>query len=163
MKWATKLSFVIYLISRQLLLSGMLRYSISYYMHLILVYSMRENAGQTVKSSIFHSWTRDTRDDRLLGTRGSYLKTIQELAGLGGDASFFKTEVHGQISRPLFPHVVSSAFSREFSRLLTHLYRQRHLLRRSGCYGQRVIGLYLSPISSSLVDLSVYDPSELIA
>ncbi|TCD68158.1 hypothetical protein EIP91_011436 [Steccherinum ochraceum] len=70
--------------------------------------SMREAAGQSIKSAVFHTWTRDTRDDRLLGTRGSYLKTIQELAGLGGDASYFKTEVHGQLSRPLFPHLTAS-------------------------------------------------------
>ena len=67
---------------------------------------MREAAGQSVKSSLFHTWTRDTRDDRLIGTRGSYLKLSQELAGLGGDASFYKTEAHGQLSRRFLPHTV---------------------------------------------------------
>ncbi|CAL1709271.1 unnamed protein product [Somion occarium] len=71
--------------------------------------SVREAAGQSVKSSLFHVWTRDTRDDRLLGTRGSYLKLSQELAGLGGDASFFKSEALGQLSRALLPHTVSFA------------------------------------------------------
>ncbi|KAH8083290.1 surface antigen-domain-containing protein [Cristinia sonorae] len=70
--------------------------------------SMREAAGQSIKSSVFLNWTRDTRDDRIIGTRGSYLKLIQEFAGLGGDASFSKTEAHGQLSRPLFPHVTVS-------------------------------------------------------
>lgn len=72
-----------------------------------ILFSMREAAGQSVKSSLFHTWIRDTRDDRVLGTRGSYLKFSQELAGLGGDAAFYKTEGHGQLSRPLFPHTVS--------------------------------------------------------
>lgn len=67
---------------------------------------MRENAGQTIKSSVFHTWTRDTRDDSLFGTRGYYLKLSQEYAGLGGNASFCKTETQGQIARPVLPGLV---------------------------------------------------------
>ncbi|KAI0819457.1 surface antigen-domain-containing protein [Trametes gibbosa] len=74
--------------------------------------SMREAAGQSVKSSIYHSWTRDTRDDRLLGTRGSYAKIFQEFAGLGGDTSFYKTEAHGQLARSLFPGLTVSFAAR---------------------------------------------------
>ncbi|KAI0353404.1 hypothetical protein OH77DRAFT_628273 [Trametes cingulata] len=74
--------------------------------------SMREAAGQSVKSSVYHSWTRDTRDDRLLGTRGSYTKLFQEFAGLGGDASFYKTEAHGQFARSLFPGLTVSFAAR---------------------------------------------------
>lgn len=70
---------------------------------------MREAAGQSVKSSVYHSWTRDTRDDKIIGTRGSYAKVFQEFAGLGGDTSFYKTEAQGQIARSLFPGVVRSA------------------------------------------------------
>lgn len=68
---------------------------------------MREAAGQNIKSSIFHTFTRDTRDDRLIGTRGFFFKIHHEIAGLGGDASFYKSEAQGQVSRPLFPHIVS--------------------------------------------------------
>ncbi len=68
---------------------------------------MREAAGQSIKSSVFHSWTRDTRDDSVLGTHGSYLKIFQEFAGLGGDASFYKAETSGQFSRPIIPGLVS--------------------------------------------------------
>ncbi|KAI0367215.1 hypothetical protein BV20DRAFT_1037862 [Pilatotrama ljubarskyi] len=74
--------------------------------------SMREAAGQSIKSSVFHSWTRDTRDDRLLGTRGSYAKLFQEFAGLGGDASFYKTEAHGQLARSLLPGLTVSFAAR---------------------------------------------------
>lgn len=69
--------------------------------------SMREAAGQSIKSSVYHSWTRDTRDDRLLGTRGAYAKFFHELAGAGGDTSFYKAEAQGQLARSLFSGVVS--------------------------------------------------------
>ncbi|KAH9922450.1 surface antigen-domain-containing protein [Amylocystis lapponica] len=74
--------------------------------------SMREAAGQSVKSAVSHSWSRDTRDDRLLGTRGAYLKFLQEFAGLGGDASFYKTEAHTQLARSLFPGLTISFAAR---------------------------------------------------
>ncbi|GAB1522343.1 hypothetical protein RhiTH_005457 [Rhizoctonia solani] len=63
--------------------------------------SMRQSAGYTSKSSISHTLTRDTRDDALQGTRGSYLRYSQEFAGLGGDAAFFKTESDSRYSRAL--------------------------------------------------------------
>ncbi|CAE6452987.1 unnamed protein product [Rhizoctonia solani] len=63
--------------------------------------SMRQSAGYTSKSSISHTLTRDTRDDSLQGTRGSYLRYFQELAGLGGDAAFFKTESDSRYSRAI--------------------------------------------------------------
>ena len=68
--------------------------------------SMREAAGQSIKSAVYHSWTRDTRDDKILGTRGSYAKFFHELAGAGGDASFYKAEAHGQLARSISPGVV---------------------------------------------------------
>ena len=67
---------------------------------------MREAAGQNIKSALSHCWVRDTRNDRLIGTRGAYMKLSQELAGLGGDAFFYKTEAHAQLARPLIPGVV---------------------------------------------------------
>lgn len=48
----------------------------------------------------------DTRDDKLTATRGSYAKFSHEFAGLGGDANFYKAEVEGQLSRPIFDGVV---------------------------------------------------------
>jgi outer membrane protein insertion porin family len=38
--------------------------------------SMRESAGMTIKSSISHTWTKDTRDDRIKATRGLYFKVL---------------------------------------------------------------------------------------
>lgn len=82
---------------------------------------MRNAAGPTVKSSISHTYTRDTRDDPFVATRGHYLRLrqvrddprgcaadvadrlliSQEYAGLGGDAQFVKAEQEGSISRSL--------------------------------------------------------------
>lgn len=78
------------------------------YIYLICRCSVREAAGQTIKSSISHTWTHDTRNDRIIATHGSYTKFFQELAGLGGDASFYKAQAEGQVSRPIVPGVVSS-------------------------------------------------------
>lgn len=43
----------------------------------------------------------DSRNDRLMPTKGHYVKVFNEFAGLGGDASFYKCELEGQISRPV--------------------------------------------------------------
>ncbi|TFL02734.1 mitochondrial protein [Pterulicium gracile] len=63
--------------------------------------SMRKEAGETLKSSFSHTYTFDTRDDKLLGSSGFYTKTLNELAGLGGDAQFYKGEVEGHVARRL--------------------------------------------------------------
>ena len=67
---------------------------------------MREASGQSFKSSLSHTWVRDTRDDKLTGTRGIYTKIYQEIAGIGGDAKFHKLEAEGQLSRSLFAGTV---------------------------------------------------------
>ncbi|KAJ7154700.1 surface antigen-domain-containing protein, partial [Mycena filopes] len=74
--------------------------------------SMREAAGQSVKSSISHTFTLDNRNDRLAPTEGFYLRTTHEFAGFGGDASFLKSETHGQVSRPILPGVSVSLAAR---------------------------------------------------
>ncbi|KAH7921552.1 hypothetical protein BV22DRAFT_1038526, partial [Leucogyrophana mollusca] len=74
--------------------------------------SIRESAGQNVKSSLSHTWIRDTRDDKIAATRGHYTKLYQEIAGLGGDASFYKAEAESQASRPLLPGVTLSFAAR---------------------------------------------------
>ncbi|GAA5954097.1 hypothetical protein JCM3765_005289 [Sporobolomyces pararoseus] len=63
--------------------------------------SVRDAAGASVKSALSHTFTRDTRDDPFIATRGFYLKLKQEYAGLGGDANFLKAEQEGSISRSL--------------------------------------------------------------
>ena len=72
--------------------------------------SIREAAGQSVKSSIFHTYVRDSRDNAIMGTSGGYLKLRHEFAGVGGDAVFYKVEGEATASRQLHPGVVGSLF-----------------------------------------------------
>lgn len=58
---------------------------------------MREAAGFSLKSSLSHTFVRDTRDTPAAPSQGTYLKLFQELAGLGGDASFLKFEAESQV------------------------------------------------------------------
>lgn len=63
--------------------------------------TVRGDAGDSVKSSITHTITRDLRDDKLLPTSGYLLKNMTEIAGfggLGGDVAFIKNEVEAQKS-----------------------------------------------------------------
>ena len=66
--------------------------------------TVRADAGDSVKSSIAHSWTKDRRDSPQLPTRGLLLRTASELAGWGplrGDVSFFKSELETQAAVPI--------------------------------------------------------------
>lgn len=66
--------------------------------------TVRGDAGDSVKSSVFHSWVNDKRDNPLLPSRGYYAKTLNELAGWGplkGDVSFWKSEVEAQGAVPI--------------------------------------------------------------
>ncbi|KAG6829367.1 hypothetical protein H0H87_011658 [Tephrocybe sp. NHM501043] len=74
--------------------------------------SMREAAGQTLKSSLSHSFILDTRNDRLMPTRGYFAKVFNEFAGLGGDASFYKGEIESHISRPVLDGISVSFAAR---------------------------------------------------
>ncbi|KAJ7198619.1 surface antigen-domain-containing protein [Mycena haematopus] len=74
--------------------------------------SIREAAGQSIKSSVSHTFQLDNRDDRLFPTRGFYVKTAHEIAGFGGDAAFMKSETHAQVSRPIISGVSVSLAAR---------------------------------------------------
>lgn len=66
--------------------------------------TVRADAGDSVKSSVFYSWANDQRDNPLLPSRGYYAKTFNELAGLGplkGDVSFWKSELETQGTLPI--------------------------------------------------------------
>eukprot|EP01134_Creolimax_fragrantissima_P001211 CFRG1211T1 len=55
-------------------------------------WAVRRELGDTVKSSVTHTFTRDLRNSPTLTTGGYKLVVTQEIAGLGGDVSFLKTE-----------------------------------------------------------------------
>ncbi|KAH9017087.1 surface antigen-domain-containing protein [Lactarius deliciosus] len=74
--------------------------------------SVREAAGTSTKSSLFHAWTHDSRDHAIFGTRGVRAQFRHELAGLGGDTAFYKAEGGLQASRVLLPGVLLSLGAR---------------------------------------------------
>ena len=66
--------------------------------------TVRADAGDSVKSSIIHTWVKDQRDNPLLPTRGIFNKSTLELAGWGplqGDVAFGKAEVEAQGALPV--------------------------------------------------------------
>ncbi|KAL4225587.1 sorting and assembly machinery component 50 [Mactra antiquata] len=65
-------------------------------------FAVREQAGHSLKCSIIHSLTRDSRDNAILPTEGTLLKLTQEYAGIGGNAQFFKHQVELQANKSLF-------------------------------------------------------------
>ncbi|XP_041072129.1 sorting and assembly machinery component 50 homolog [Carcharodon carcharias] len=73
-------------------------------------FSVREESGHSLKSSISHTMTVDTRNSAILPKRGALLKINQELAGYtGGDVSFLKEDVELQFNSSLLWDSVLSA------------------------------------------------------
>ncbi|ESZ98419.1 hypothetical protein SBOR_1200 [Sclerotinia borealis F-4128] len=68
----------------------------------------RNDAGDTVKSSITHTWFKDERNHPILPNQGYLLKTISEIAGWGplkGDVGFWRSEIEssGAVKVPGIP------------------------------------------------------------
>lgn len=66
--------------------------------------TVRADAGDSLKSSLTHTFTRDRRDNPMLPQSGYLLRTASELAGWGplnGDVSFAKTEVEASGAVPV--------------------------------------------------------------
>ena len=66
--------------------------------------TIRGDAGDSVKSSLMHTWVNDRRDNPQLPTRGYLNKSTLELAGWGplqGDVAFGKAEVEAQGAVPI--------------------------------------------------------------
>ena len=63
--------------------------------------SIRSHAGHSIKSSLRHSLEIDERDNPFLPSSGFIVKATQELAGIGGDVFFGKSEVQGTYYQPL--------------------------------------------------------------
>ena len=54
---------------------------------------IRDQSGNSIKSSLMHTWNLSNRDSPVFPTRGHLIRISNELAGIGGDARFFKTEL----------------------------------------------------------------------
>ncbi len=66
--------------------------------------TVRTDAGDSVNSSISHTWLSDKRNHPFLPNRGYLLKTVSELAGWGplqGDVAFFKSELETSAAMPI--------------------------------------------------------------
>lgn len=68
--------------------------------------TVRNDAGDSVKSSITHTWVSDKRNRPLLPSSGYLMKTVSEIAGWGplkGDVAFWKSELEtsGAVAIPL--------------------------------------------------------------
>lgn len=66
--------------------------------------TIRDDAGDSAKSSITHTWSLDRRDNPLLPSSGYFSKSTLELAGWGplqGDVAFGKAEVEAQGAIPI--------------------------------------------------------------
>ncbi|KAE8444562.1 hypothetical protein EG329_014486 [Mollisiaceae sp. DMI_Dod_QoI] len=66
--------------------------------------TVRTDAGDSVKSSISHTWLSDKRNHPFLPNRGHLFKTVSELAGWGplqGDVAFFKSELETSAAMPI--------------------------------------------------------------
>ncbi|KAF7731562.1 hypothetical protein EC973_009326 [Apophysomyces ossiformis] len=65
--------------------------------------TVRAHSGPNVKSSVFHSFVRDERDNATMPTSGHYVGFFQEFAGVGnrGDSQFLKSELAAQYHRTL--------------------------------------------------------------
>uniref|UniRef100_A0A673FEZ8 SAMM50 sorting and assembly machinery component n=1 Tax=Sinocyclocheilus rhinocerous TaxID=307959 RepID=A0A673FEZ8_9TELE len=66
-------------------------------------FAVREESGQSLKSSLSHAMVIDTRNSTILPRKGALLKINQELAGYtGGDVSFLREDFEIQLNKTLF-------------------------------------------------------------
>jgi len=75
--------------------------------------TIRNDAGDSTKSSITHTWLLDRRNHPFLPSSGYLLKTISEIAGWGplkGDVGFWKSEVESSAALPV-PFISGASFS----------------------------------------------------
>ncbi|KAL7982742.1 hypothetical protein Chor_010340 [Crotalus horridus] len=73
-------------------------------------FSVREESGHSLKSSVSHAMVIDSQNTSILPKRGALLKINQELAGYtGGDVSFLKEDFELQLNKRLIWDSVLSA------------------------------------------------------
>jgi len=78
-------------------------------------FAVREQSGHSLKSSIKYTNQIDKRDSTVLPTKGGFLKSSMELAGLGGDVKFLRTNCDYQFTKTFFEHITTQlSFSTGF-------------------------------------------------
>lgn len=63
---------------------------------------VRRQEGENTTSLVGHSFIYDTRDSLVETTEGYFVRFNQDVAGLGGDARFFRNEVRSGYFHPVF-------------------------------------------------------------
>lgn len=63
---------------------------------------IRAQEGERLTSAVSHTLTYDTRNSKLDPTEGFTVNLMNEVAGLGGDAKFFNTEIGGTYYKPIY-------------------------------------------------------------
>jgi len=66
-----------------------------------IAFGARNDMGHSLKSSLKHTYTYDTRDTPVIPSVGFLAKVVNEVAGLGGDVRFLKSEAELQYNIPL--------------------------------------------------------------
>lgn len=73
-------------------------------------FKLREESGFSVKSSIKHITTIDTRDSKVLANEGIFFQMVMEVAGFGGDVKFLRNYFTSQFYSKISKDVVSCVF-----------------------------------------------------
>jgi len=73
-------------------------------------FRLREESGFSVKSSVKHITTIDTRDSKVLPNDGVFFQTVIEIAGLGGDVKFLRHYFTSQFYSRISKDVVQKPF-----------------------------------------------------
>lgn len=69
-------------------------------------FRLREESGFSVKSSIKHVTTIDTRDSKVLANKGVFFQMVMEIAGFGGDVKFLRNHFTSQFYSKLSKDIV---------------------------------------------------------
>lgn len=74
-------------------------------------FRLREESGFSVKSSIKHITTIDTRDSKVLANEGVFFQMVMEIAGFGGDVKFLRNHFNSQFYSKISRDVVCIIFN----------------------------------------------------
>ncbi|VVC45947.1 Bacterial surface antigen (D15) [Cinara cedri] len=69
-------------------------------------FQLREESGLSIKSSIKHITTIDTRDNKILANEGIFFQMVMEIAGFGGDVRFLRNHFISQFYTKISKDVV---------------------------------------------------------
>lgn len=114
---------------------------------------VNEAAGSSSTSSVSHTISWDTRDNRFSPTRGFVLSMTNELAGFGGSERFIKNQFSAAGYYEVFPEVILSAIGRAGA--LNGLGEDTDITQRFFLGGERLRGFAVAGVGPR--DLSTDD------